>query len=541
MSYEHRCLMRRRLELYHDLLTEQLRPRIEAAAAAATENENPDSGTNEYIDDDTDNTDDTDDSDEDLCEWDHAENKSSGESYARVTQWRCGLERNEVSETDAPDYCEQTEEGSGQVDLRQQDNNNAACLTADVRHIEQACSGNAADTSMRNCGGPLTPLLATLPSYPMARNQEQGQEEDGETASSSFETTKREASNIASPDQGNSSLKATRDDSSDKFTASPRSPCRELSVTTSPVPMNKDNHTASILRQSNLINQSRPILTTSKLSQSPRRSKSLPPLNFLPSHCPPTPPPDSSSPTSTYSPLRLTVTPAQLAFFYRHIQQVEKMISEIDYQFQMHNYRDEVRRQNRRRRIRAEVEERMRIIDWSNDIPGEDWGSVAGMNGIELVEESAEEIGQQSWENDNVVAVWDTGGLEGNQPADTEKEGGHDPSSYEPGGVRDGCATDGHGEEDDSVWVDGAGDENVDAAADGTSSDETGWNCAWSSTCLEPEKKTQPHQPTKSSSLRKGYTPDDMVWEEAVAEAEYLKSFGHHFKKDKRGRRYWRL
>ncbi|KAK3499419.1 uncharacterized protein B0T23DRAFT_16981 [Neurospora hispaniola] len=541
MSYEHRCLMRRRLELYHDLLTEQLRPRIEAAAAATTENENPDSGTDQYIDDDTDNSDDTDDSDEDLREWDHAENKSSEESYARVTQWRCGLERNKVCETDALNHCGQTEEGSGQVDLRQQDNKYEACLTAEVRHIEQARSGTAADMSMQNLGGPLAPLLATLPLNHMAKNEEQGQADDGETASSSFETTEREASNIPLPDQGNSSSEASKDDFSNKFNTPPSSSCRESSVTASPVPINKGNDPTSLLRQSNLINQSQPIPTTLKLSQSPRRSKSLPPLNFFPSRCPPTPPPDTSSSTSTYSPLRFTVTPAQLEFFYEHIHEVEYMIRGIDYQFQMHEYRDEVRRQNRRRRIRTEVEERMRIIEWNNDIPGEDWGSVTGMDETELVEESAEEIGQQSWENDTVVAVWDTGGLEGNQPTDTEGEGDDDPSSYEPGGVGDGCATDGHGEEDDSVWVDGAGDENAAAAADGSSSDETGWNCAWSSTCLESEKKTQPHQPTKSSSLRKEYTPDDMVWEEAVAEAEYLKSFGHHFKKDKRGRRYWRL
>ncbi|KAL0465495.1 hypothetical protein QR685DRAFT_130917 [Neurospora intermedia] len=547
MSYEHRCLMRHRLELYHDLLTEQLRPRIEAAAAAATENEHPVSGTKQYRDDDTnksdntDDTDDSDDSDEDLCEWDHTENKSSEESYARVTQWRCGLERSEVSETDAPDYCVQTGEGSNQVELRQQDKKYAACLTAEVRHIEQARSGTAAHRSLQDFGGPLAPLLAALPSNPMAKTEEHGQEDDGETASSSFETTEREASNVALPDQGNSSSEASKDGLPGKFTASPRSPCRESSVTASPVSMKNSSHTTSILRQSNLINQSQPILTTSKLAQSPRRPKSLPPLNFLPSHCPPTPPPDSSSSTFTYSPLRFTVTPAELAFFYRHIQQVETMISKIDYHFQMHNYRDEVRRQNRRRRIRAEVEEQMGIIEWSNGIPGEDWGSVAGMDGTELIEESAEEIGQQSWENDTVVAGWDSGDLEGNQPADTQGKGDDDHSSYEPGGVGDGCATDGHGEEDDSVWADGAGDETAAAAANGTSSDETGWNCAWSSTCLESEKKTQPHQPTKSSPLRKGYTPDDMVWEEAVAEAEYLERFGHHSKKDKRGRRYWRL
>lgn len=183
----------------------------------------------------------------------------------------------------------------------------------------------------------------------------------------------------------------------------------------------------------------------------------------------------------------------------------------------------------------------MGIIEWNNDIPGEDWGSVAGMGGTELVEESAEEIGQQSWENTTVVSGWGSGDLEGNQPADTQKEGDDDHNSHEPSGMEDGCATDGHGEEDDSVWADRAGDKNAAAAADGSSSDHTGWNCAWPSIWLESEKKTQPHQPTKSSSLRKGYTPDDMVWEEAVAEAEYLRSFGHQFKKDKRGRRYWRL
>ncbi|KAJ4417646.1 hypothetical protein N0V85_001756 [Neurospora sp. IMI 360204] len=436
MSYEHRCLMRRRLELYHDILTEQLRPRIEAAAAATTEHH--DSDADQYIDDDTDNTDDTDDSDEDLCEWEHAENKPSEESYARITQWRCGLEVNRVWEKDAPDYCENTEKGSDQVELEQQDDNEAFPITG-VHHVEHSGSRSSADTSVQT-------------SHP----------------------------------------------------------------------------------QSNLINHSLSLPTNSRLSQSNLRSKSLPPLNLLLSHCPPTPPPETSSTsTSTYSQLRFTVTQAELDFFYKHIEQIEYMIRGIDYQFQMQEYRNEVRRQNWRRRRRAEVEEKLMFIAWGNEMPSEDWSNGACMevDEAELVDETMEDTGHQSRENAAVTGEWDSGGL----------EGADDPNSHGRGELGDGCGTDGDGQDGESVGAEGAGDEDaVVAEEDGSS--ENGWDSAWSSTWSEqPEEKTQLHQPPQRSPLRKGYTPDDMVWEEAVAEAKYLSFYGHQFKKDERGRRYWRL
>lgn len=171
------------------------------------------------------------------------------------------------------------------------------------------------------------------------------------------------------------------------------------------------------------------------------------------------------------------------------------------------------------------------FIAWGNEMSSEDWSNVAGMDGTE----------HQSWENTAVTGEWDSGGLEGDESADAKEEGDDDPSSHRPGEKGEGCGTDGHREDGESVGADGAGDEDaVVAEEDGSS--ENGWDSgAWSSTWSEPEEKTQLHQPTQRSPLRKGYTPDDMVWEEAVAEAEYLGFYGHQFKKDERGRRHWRL
>ncbi|KAK1774220.1 hypothetical protein QBC45DRAFT_46882 [Copromyces sp. CBS 386.78] len=536
MSYEHRCLMRRRLELYHDLLTEQLRPRIEAAAAATIEatTDQPVSDTDQYIDEnpeDTDDTDDTDDSDEDLCEWEHAENQSSEESYARVTQWRCGLESNGIWEDDAPDLGENAEKGSDQVELEQQDGDEAS-TTTQVHHFEHAATGNAVDTSVRNSGGPLTPLSVAFALDHIAKIEGQGHMDDGKNTPSGPETTKREADNTARPQQMKSGSESSKGDSLNKFTTPPSSPCHESSVTASPVSINEGNNPTS-LGQPNFSSHFQSIPTTSKLFQSARRSKSLPPLNLLPSHCPPTPPPDtSSSSASTYSPLDFTVTPAELKFFNKHIEQVAYMIRGMDYQFQMQEYRNEVRRENRRMRRRAEVEESLREIEWSNKVPAEEWSSVAGMDAAEWAEGTTKETEHQSWENDAVTPESNSGGLEGDQSADLKGQGVNEPLLYRQGQWGQTYGTDGREDDVDSVWPDGAGED------DGC---EIGWDSAWSSTQLELQEKIQLHQPTKPSPLRKGHTPDDMVWEDAVAEAEYLSCYGHQSKKDERGRRYWRL
>lgn len=532
MSYEYRCLMRRRLELYHDLLTEQLRPRIEAAAAAAATTDattdHPDSDTDQCIDDDVDNTDDTDDSDEDLCEWEHAENSSSEESYARVTQWRCGLERNGIWEDDASDHGENDEKRSDQVELEQQDDR--VSTTTEVHHFEHTDKGKAMDTSVHYSGGPLTPLSAAFALDYITKGKEQGHMDDGKNTFSGPETTKREGDNTARPQQMASGSEPSKDDSPDKFTTPPSSPCREYSVTASPISTDERNHPTSH-RQPNLT-LFMPI--NSRLFQLPRRSKSLPLLNLLPSHCPPTPPPDtSSSAASTYSLRPFTVTPAEHRFFNRHIEQVEYMIRGIDYQFQMQEYRNEIRRQNRRSRRRAEVEERMREIECSNRMPSEDWScNSVGFGEAQWTEGATEETQHQSWENDAVSPQSNSAGLQGDESADTEREGTTKPILYRQGDWGETYGTDGHEDDVDSVWPDGAGED------DGC---ETGWGSAWSATQLEPEEKIQLHQPTNPSPLRNGYTPDDMVWEEAVAEAEYLSYYGHQSKRDECGRRYWRL
>lgn len=531
--------MRRRLELYHDLLTEQLRPRIEAAAAATAEavTDNPDSDTDQCVDDnDTDDTDDT-DSDEDLCEWEHAENESPGESCARVAQWCCGLERNGIWEDDDPDHGRSDATGSDQVDLDQQDGNQDSSTTA-VQRSGHADKDKAVDASVQKSGGPLTPLSVALVLNHIAKAEEQGQADDGKTLSSGPETTRREVVNTVNPQLIASSSELSQGASSEKLTP-PSSPCREASVITSPVSADEGND-QTCLGKPALSNHPHSILTTSMLLQSPRRSKSLPLANLLPSHCPPTPPPDtssSSSVTSTYSIPRFTVTQAELNFFNHHIEQVAYMIRGIDYQFQMQEYRNDIRRHNRRKRRREEIEQWLALMELGNEAPAGEWSSGTGWDEVGWTQGAAGETEHQSCEGIATTEEWDFGALGEDGSTDTNTEEVVDDTSpimYTQGGwAGETYGTDGQHEDDvDSIWPD-----------DGGGVDE-GWDSGWDSTgCLstepmEPEEKTQLHQPAKPSPLRMGYTPEDLAWEDAVAEANYLSSYG---KRDEHGRRYWRL
>lgn len=524
MSYEHRLLMRRRLELYHDLLTEQLRPRIEAAAAVTAEatteatTDNPES-------DDTDRNieDDTDDSDEDLCEWEHTENKSSEESCARVTEWRCGVERNGIWEDDTPDHRKNPDKGPVRGEMEQHDDDETSPST-EVSDIEHFGGDSNADRSGKSHRRYSAPIWGALAANTINKPGELEEAADGDNTPSRSETAKREGYITVLLDQTAPVSESSADEAPEGLTTPPSSPCRASSVTTSPVTINEPSHQTSLLGKTTVIDYSQLIS-----AETLQRSKSVPPRNLFLSRCPPTPPPDTTSFASCSSQLRFTVTPAELKFFNRHIEEVAYMIRGIDYQFQMQEYRQEMRRQSRRRKRRAEVKEQLELIEWDNGVVPEEWNNTGGKGEAEMVEEAADEIGHRSW---NTSGQWTSGGLQEVESIDKNWEGVDNPGSSEPVEIEEGCGTYGYEDDLDSVWPEDVGeDDNM----------KEEWDFAWSSKLMEVKENIHLHQPTKPSPLRKGYTPDDMVWEEAVEEAEYLSFYGHQPKKDKRGRRYWRL
>ncbi|KAK3403442.1 hypothetical protein B0T20DRAFT_475229 [Sordaria brevicollis] len=547
MSYKHRRLMRRRLERYHDLLTKQLRPMIEDAAAAiaesttATTTDNPESDdTDQNIEDDSDTTsDDTDeDSDEDLCEWEHTKDKSSKESCARLTKWRCGVKRKVIWEDDTPGHCKNPDKGSVRRELGQHDDDTASSST-EASNIEHVGVDKDADTSGTSSRGFSVPIWDGPASNTNNVSGEPEEADDGDDTSDGSETSITVMLNQTTPDSESST-----DEASEDLTTPPSSPCRETFITESPIIMNYPSHQASILGKCTVIDYSQFGPADFSFSRQFIQFECGTPLDIFPFHCLPTPSPGTtyycstpsifscSSVYSIYSTSSIssqpcfTVSPAELKFFNKHVEEVGFMIQCIDYQFKMQEYRQEIRKQDRFRKREAEIEEQMKMFQWSHGVTSQ-WDRQEGVGEADTYEDSAEETGHQGSGTSGELT---SSGLDDEQSAATSCEDVEIPDTSELVELRMDCGSHKDKGDLDSVWPEDIGeDDNV----------EEDWN--WSAKLTELKEKVHPHQPVRPSPLRMGYTPDDMIWEEMVEEAEYLSFYGHQSKKDKLGRRYWRL